>query len=75
MNRRTFLTLLSCLPLIFKSKTTENPYIPSSYRPPKEILIPPGKYDDQIDSITNLYGVPYHESNGTSGTWLGFSRK
>jgi uncharacterized protein with NRDE domain len=24
---------------------------------------------------TFLYGIPYHQTNGTTGTWLGFSRE
>jgi hypothetical protein len=27
-----------------------------------------------ISSPTSLYGVPYHHSNASTGTWLGFSR-
>ena len=68
MDRRSFLGLLPLLPLALKvSEVPVNNKF--NYKPhPKQV-----EFYNQKDTVS-LYGVPYHEHNASTGTWLGLSR-
>jgi len=67
MNRRSFLILASCSGWI-KKAFVEIPPKPLWYPHPKQLEF----LND--DSYRVLYGIPYHHTDASTGTWLGISR-
>lgn len=67
MNRRNFLSLTILSPFIRMIK-------------PEDLFFDMNKLKGVIPNENllwdcNLNGIPYHQSDGTTGTWLGFERK
>lgn len=86
MNRRLFLTTLFVTPVVAAIK----PPIPWVHKPSsKEIQAiwqlqeAMNHYNNQVNEALfsnigippSLMGIPYHQSDGTTGTWLGIERK
>lgn len=69
MNRRQLLKLLASGVVGSALDVDRLLWIPNT----KKIFLPS---DAQIVRLTSdkLFDIPYHESNGTTGTWLGITR-
>lgn len=65
MNRRDFIKLLSAGVVGYEMDVDKLLWIPGQ----KTIFIP----KPTVIPLT-IYGIPYHEFNGTVGSWLGISR-
>jgi len=75
MTRRELFKLILAAPFVkIVKKSLENPYMSQAYENRLEMLYGGNAGGGKTDSIS-LYGIPYHESNATTGTWLGFSRE
>lgn len=71
INRRNFIRLLLTTSI---AETIDVEKL--LWTPTKTIFIPSKKQIEFLNSNVpvNLYGIPYHQYLGTTGTWLGLTR-
>lgn len=70
ITRRGFLYLLAVAPIVAATSKTKPIHIETIWKPHPAQL----KFFNESELPMHLYGVPYHQSNGSSGEWLGISR-
>lgn len=63
INRRTFIMSLLGISIVPKSLPLNVREIYNQMQSPLDNVVPEW-----------IYGIPYHQSNGPTGTWLGISR-
>lgn len=73
MNRRSFFATVFIAPFIAKT-------IPWVHKPSKKEIQAVWQLQEAMNQMNNqidasIFGIPYHQSNASTGTWMGFERK